>query len=125
MPSRGKSICRKIGCNTLIDSPGYCLEHAHANNAFTHQNNIKTIKTKRFYSSGSWTRASREHRIQEPLCQECLRRGVVKSAEMVHHEPPLEILMDKGLNPLDHKYLQSLCNNCHLGHLRAKKRSKF
>jgi len=121
MPRRAKSICRKMGCSVLIDAPGYCATHTHVNNAFVYQDRKKTAETKRFYSSGRWTKKSKQHRVIEPLCRECKKRGIIKPCEMVHHDPPLEILLSKGLNPLDDKYLASLCNDCHLGHLREKK----
>ncbi len=121
MPPRAKSICRKAKCNTLIDEPGFCSKHQKESSPFKALDNKKTAVTKKFYSSWKWTKASREQRAKEPLCETCLESGKVKKAEMVHHEPPLEILLSKMLNPLDPQYLHSLCNNCHLGELREKK----
>jgi len=121
MSRRAKSICRKVGCSKLIDAPGYCDQHLKSNNSFQYQNNNKTIESKKFYSSSAWTGKSKQHRADEPLCQECLKNNTITAAQMVHHNPDLTVLLKKGLNPLDDKYLESLCNNCHLGHLREKK----
>ena len=121
MPVRAKSICRKSGCNILIDKPGYCEDHKSLNNPFRKLDEKKTDETKKFYSSSAWTKTSLNHRKNEPLCQECKKKGIIKSGELVHHEPSLEELLKKGFNPLDHKYLETLCFNCHQGHLRAKR----
>ena len=121
MPSRAKSICRKNACNTLIDTPGFCDIHHDKSAAFKSLDNKKTPETKRFYSSWKWTKASRGHRIKYPLCERCKDKGIVQKAEMVHHEPPLEVLLLRGLNPHSEQYLHSLCNNCHLVELREKR----
>ena len=120
MPARARSICRKTGCHVLIATPGYCEDHAHLANPFRTLDARKTPESVRFYRSYKWTQASIRHRIKSPICKECERRGITKKGELVHHEPPLEKLIAEGLNPLDDKYLETLCHNCHQGHLRAK-----
>lgn len=122
MPKRAKSICRKIGCNELLDAPGYCEKHTKNNKPFWHQDVKKTTAAKRFYSSAPWTKKSSQHRKNQPLCQEHLQKGLIKGGEMVHHIIELKELLRRGLDPLDNKYLETLCNSCHLGHLRAKKK---
>ena len=120
MPPRARSICRASRCNALISAPGYCDEHKHLANPFRKLDSRKTPEAISFYRSYAWTMTSKRHRIAEPLCVECLRAGRTKKGELVHHEPPLEILQKEGLNPLDDRYLETLCHNCHQGHLRAK-----
>ncbi|NMC20276.1 MAG: HNH endonuclease, partial [Thermogutta sp.] len=45
-----------------------------------------------------------------PLCEECLKQGIVKEADLVHHiipvdkDPSLILVMDN---------LMSVCNHCH------------
>lgn len=121
MPKRAKTICPSVGCNNLVDTPGYCDKHKEETNPFRALDKKKTPEMKKFYSSGSWTKTSKNHRKKFPLCGRCLERGKTKSAEMVHHEPPLEELLRKGLNPHNEEYLNSLCDNCHLEDLREKK----
>ena len=121
MPRRPKTICRKNGCYSLINSPGYCDIHQDESSPFKSLDSKKTVETKKFYSSWKWTKTSRQHRIKYPLCEQCQTDGKTHAAEMVHHEPPLEVLLKKGLNPLSEKYLHSLCNSCHLGELRDKR----
>jgi len=81
----------------------------------------KTPEQRRFYSSAAWTEASRRHRRAEPLCRRCLAAGRVVAGELVHHNPPLDKLLLLGLNPLSDEYLETLCNRCHMGELRAKR----
>jgi hypothetical protein len=124
MARRAKTVCRKLGCNTLVETPGHCEDHQDKSvqeKGFEKQDYNKSMETKRFYSSYRWTKTSLRHRAKVPLCEECQESGIVQIAEMVHHEPPLEELLKRGLNAHDEQYLHSLCNNCHLGHLRDKK----
>lgn len=120
MGIRAKSICRYINCNKLINKPGYCDEHKKDNNNFSKLK--KDERSTIFYRSNKWREASIRHRVIEPLCRECKEKGIIKSGEMVHHDPDLIYLLDNNLNPCNDKYLITLCNNCHLGHLRNKKK---
>ena len=65
--------------------------------------------------------ASKRHRAKEPLCRQCKREGIISKGELVHHNPPLDELKARGLNPLDDKYLETLCFNCHQKELRRKR----
>lgn len=121
MPQRAKSMCKKPGCPALLDKPGYC--EAHINLASLRSlDKKKTPEQKSFYSSYAWTLASKQHRAREPLCRQCKSEGIVSKGELVHHNPPLDELKARGLNPLDDKYLETLCFNCHQKELRAKRR---
>lgn len=129
MPSRAKSICRRVGCNALIDRPGYCPAHTidpreKARENFRALDERKTDEQKAFYSSAAWTQASRRHRANDPLCSRCRERGIIQAGQLVHHNPPLDELIARGLNPLDDRYLETLCNRCHLEELRGKKCQK-
>ena len=44
-----------------------------------------------------------------PVCEECLRRGLVTEATVVDHIVPI----NEGGAPLDMSNLQSLCAKCH------------
>lgn len=62
-----------------------------------------------FYQSRKW-RALRTLKLQkDPLCEECMRKGMLVPAQMVDHIVPI----NKGGAPLDLNNLQSLCNHCH------------
>jgi hypothetical protein len=118
--------CKKYGCPALVRGYGYCGEHTHigqeiARKPFEQLETRKTPEQRAFYSSAAWTRASLQHRAKEPLCRRCHDNGIIKAVEMVHHNPPLEVLLAEGKSPLNDEYLESLCNNCHLGELRNKR----
>jgi len=113
MPKRPKTICRKVGCNVLIESPGHCADHVKESSSFKSYDENKDPARKKFYSESRWTKASIRQRRRQPLCEHCLEKGIVNEAEMVHHEPSLEILLSKGLDPVNPKYLFSLCDDCH------------
>ena len=54
------------------------------------------------------------------LCQECLRKGMINTAEEVHHIKPLEDFPELGLR-LDN--LESLCHACHEATKERKRKS--
>jgi len=123
---RLKSICKKTGCNNLIDSPGYCKEHKHIEKqnkreAWDAVKARQSPEQKAFYNSHLWHRASRRHRKKEPLCRRCKKNGNIIIGVLVHHNPPLEELQAKGLNPYLDNYLETLCFKCHNKELRRKK----
>jgi 5-methylcytosine-specific restriction protein A len=129
MPKRMLRICARPGCNALSENR-YCPIHAPAaeaehkarrREAFDRLTDKRTLEQHAFYQSEAWHEASRRHRRAEPLCRRCHSRGIIRQAEMVHHDPDLSQLMARGLNPLDDMYLVSLCNRCHLEDLRKKK----
>lgn len=62
-----------------------------------------------FYQSSAWRKLRAVKIERQPLCEECLRRGVTTSAQVVDHIVPI----NKGGNPLDPANLQSLCHLCH------------
>ena len=62
-----------------------------------------------FYQSSAWRKLRAVKLHQQPLCEECLRRGIMTPAQMVDHIRPI----NKGGAALDQKNLQSLCHACH------------
>lgn len=73
------------------------------------------------YSSKSWTRKSDNIKRRDGyLCQECLRRGKVTTADHVHHINPTET---HNALSWDNDNLVSLCLSCHNKmHHRADRR---
>jgi 5-methylcytosine-specific restriction protein A len=121
---RALKICRKPGCSALVKS-GYCPKHAHVieerkRESFEELDAKKTPEQRKFYSCSRWTEVSRIHRVNEPLCRRCKGRGIVKVAEVTHHNPPRDVLIARGLDPYDDQHLESLCFDCHQEDLRAK-----
>ena len=60
------------------------------------------------YHTYRWTRLSRAFREQHPLCEECRKQGVVRSAQVVDHIIPWPVCEDF----FDRANLQSLCADC-------------
>jgi len=125
---RLKSICKKTGCNTLIDSPGYCNTHKYIaeqnkRESWEVLDKKKPAEIRAFYNSHKWHEASRRHRITEPLCRRCRRAGKVTKGTLAHHNPPIGALLADGLNPFLDDYLETLCLKCHMKELRAKKKA--
>ena len=121
MARRAKTVCRTIGCRALVETPGNCDEHTKEESCNNSFDDNKNQVRRKFYSTSRWTKASIRKRKMQPLCEHCLEKGRTKEAEMVHHEPSLEILLSKGLNPVDPQYLHSLCDECHREEHRVKR----
>jgi 5-methylcytosine-specific restriction enzyme A len=68
-------------------------------------------EAKKFYNSTTW-RKCREYVLKRDnyLCQRCLRKGILRAADVVHHKEHLEDNPEKALNP---ENLESLCHACH------------
>lgn len=62
-----------------------------------------------FYQSAPWRRLRAVKLEQNPMCEECERKGQYTPAQMVDHIVPI----NKGGGALDLDNLQSLCNACH------------
>jgi 5-methylcytosine-specific restriction enzyme A len=125
MNSRGKFMCRKAGCINLVDKPGYCEKHSHLSNNFCTLQRDKPAYLKAFYSSSEWTQASLRHRSKFPLCKRCKDKGIIRQADHVHHHPSVKYLIANGLNPLDEKYLESICVACHTQEMRDHRQPKI
>jgi len=106
--------CKSLGCTELTRDPrGYCEEHMHLvqekHNEYQRYRTDK--KEQAFYRSSEWLKIrmlalNRDH----GLCQHCLKDGIIKVADMVHHK--IEVKNNWSLRlVLDN--LISLCNSCH------------
>ena len=70
---------------------------------------------KTFYSSRAWKDARRNYKQSVGgLCEECLKKGIISPAEIVHHKVPLtdENVSDISIS-LSWDNLQALCRPCH------------
>ena len=116
--------CRIPGCSYLVKrQERYCQKHTRIDEPSFRKrlDDKKTQEQKSFYSGAKWTETSKRHRINEPLCRQCKQRGVIVPGNLVHHEPDRETLIARGDSPYDDRFLVTLCNNCHLAELRAKR----
>lgn len=66
---------------------------------------------KQFYASSAWRRCRKAVLIRDHyLCQECLRRGIITQANIVHH---IEALKDAPEKAMDMDNLETICPACH------------
>lgn len=120
--------CKLPGCPNLVDS-GYCdihkafqPEYITNRKAFDKLDEKKSIESINFYNSRAWKKTSKNFRKLHPYCEQCEKNNIIVRAQLVHHKKRLqEIWKDKD-NPLSYKFLESLCNKCHLAELRMYKK---
>ena len=70
---------------------------------------------KAFYKSKAWQRTRRAYASSVGgLCEECLRRGLYRPGEIVHHRQALtpENILDPAVS-LSWSNLELLCRDCH------------
>ena len=69
----------------------------------------------RFYSSDAWKRCRREYaKSVGGLCEECLKRGIIRQGEQVHHKIALtRENVERPEVTLNWDNLQLLCVDCH------------
>jgi len=119
-------LCYYPSCTqTVAHGVVYCNKHKkHA-----------PVKEKRFYSltkyqehrklvygTTRWTKLSKIIRMENPLCEDCYKKGIRTKSELIHHVPDVTELIEKGLDPFDRKYLHAICNNCHMSELRKRRK---
>ena len=71
--------------------------------------NIRRPERHKIYRTSRWQKLRDYKRRRNPLCEECLRQGIMTPAELVDHIIPIE----DGGAIFDLENLQSLCRACH------------
>lgn len=66
----------------------------------------------KFYQWSGWKRTSENKKCKDPLCEMCLKKGILTPAEDVHHIISLDKVPTLE-NALDPNNLMSLCKSCH------------
>lgn len=73
---------------------------------------------KKIIHSRQWIALSRAYKAAHPLCEECLKKGIVDSpATEVHHIRPIGSGADFGemkALAFDEGNLEALCHDCHV-----------
>ena len=114
-------VCGSIGHNHLLSDAG------------THPNGCVPIlllmfrdEQLRFYNSEAWRKCRRGYtKYKRGLCENCLKKGILKPGEIVHHKEPLtpETIHDPT-KALAWDNLQLLCRDCHATAHKPGKRYK-
>ena len=71
------------------------------------------------YSTSIWKHRRREQLTKQPLCEQCLKRGQIKEARVVHHVNPHRGSWDLFCTSA----LESLCKFCHDQHTASVERA--
>lgn len=108
MPRKPKRPCRMNGCPNLAeDGELYC--HIHKGTEMQEYNHYRRDPKANKRYGRSWKRIRDRYISEHPLCEDCLSRGIYRSAEEVHHKLPLA---DGGTHEKNN--LVSLCRSCHM-----------
>ena len=119
-----KKKCLKINCNELIDYRNkFCSTHKELiNQSNKDYERFRTERDKtyiKFYQSREWKNTRKSVMIEDGLCQECLRQGYYKQADVVDHIIELKDDWDKRL---DKSNLRPLCHEHH--NIKTKEEQK-
>lgn len=117
MPKRPKRPCSKPGCKELVDK-GRCAAHQVAADVqrkaeVRRYDQERGTAAQRGYDA-RWTWYSRQYRKENPLCVDCLARGILTSVEHGGHVDHIKAVSgsDDPLfwEPSNHA---SRCHSCH------------
>lgn len=125
MPSKPRRPCAEIGCGKLTDKT-YCEDHQKLGEEIRRKSTQiynrygRDSEINSFYKSKEWKhmRALAFER-DNGLCQRCVKRGILKSANVVHHI--IEVKEDWNQRLLLSN-LESLCHSCHNAHHKTAPR---
>lgn len=82
----------------------------------------KSYKTKKnwiyknIYNTSRWKKLRMAYLSDNPLCEECKDKGIIKQAEHIHHKKEISSgKTEEEMKQLafDSNNLQSLCSDCH------------
>jgi 5-methylcytosine-specific restriction enzyme A len=71
---------------------------------------------KAIYNTTTWKNLRLEYLIARPLCEICIKKGIIESAIDVHHKTPISQgndIVEKRTLGFDWNNLQSVCKECH------------
>jgi 5-methylcytosine-specific restriction endonuclease McrA len=112
MPQKLRSACSVPGCPNAAYKAGRCEQHYREWQRGWDSRRAKTAE--RGYSS-VWRRLRQLKLRRQPLCEDCLAKGITTPAVLVHHARPINE-GGKVLPSLNE--LVSLCEKCHGGRHR-------
>ena len=113
-------VCAYPGCGKAVAySAHYCPEHQKKIDALRAQRYGKHATTENATArgyTGKWRRAAKEFLRANPLCAECLRRGITRAATDVDHIIPWNNLGQRDMRLFwDRSNWQALCHECQRG----------
>jgi 5-methylcytosine-specific restriction protein A len=107
MPNKPRTPCHYRNCANLCpNGEYYCDEHKDkARKEYEHYH--RGYKPSERYGY-TWRKIRQAYVQAHPLCEECLKKGILTPVQEVHHIVPLG---EGGTN--DFSNLMSLCKSCH------------
>lgn len=116
MPFKAPVVCRAYSCrNATTNKNGYCDDCADQAGRKRRQK-----KGDPFYWSTPWKKFRAWYIRRNPLCEECLKRGLTVPADVVDH---IIEIKDGGAR-LSEDNAKSLCNRCHARKTAEVKRQR-
>lgn len=109
MPDALPTPCSKAGCPKL-SSGRFCPPHEQEyNRQYNKTRRADPNKNDSFYSSKAWRKARAQQLKEQPLCEDCLEKGIVTPATIADHKVPRSM----GGADFDKDNLRSSCKPCH------------
>jgi len=108
MTQRPLKPCNAWGCAELVTAgQQYCEKHRKQKDREYERKRRSSVE--RGYDK-AWQKARAMKASQDPLCERCLKRGIVKPMNEVHHIIPIDVRPDLRLAMSN---LESICLDCH------------
>lgn len=110
--TQAMKFCSHAGCRNLIPlTERYCSKHKHeeSSRVYFHRKHSGG-KYEAFYHSTAWKKLSYQYKLANPMCEACLKRGVIRKVDIADHIVPIKEDWSKRL---DYANLQALCIVCH------------
>jgi len=109
MPNRPLKLCARPGCSELVIK-GYCQRHT-VKRVYT--DNRDSARDRGYKTN--WDKVRSIKVKQDPLCEECMKDGIIKPVEIVHHIIPVDLCKRYNREDLiyDLDNLKSDCRPCH------------
>jgi len=73
----------------------------------------RAVDMSAFYNSSKWRKFSKQFKIDNPICVECERNGLIVKSTRTDHIVRLRDGGGSDLNNLNPKDFQALCTKCH------------
>jgi 5-methylcytosine-specific restriction protein A len=88
---------------------------------FTQVNGWTKESQSGFYATAAWIKVRDRRRAENPICQECEKKGMIRPMYIIDHPIPIDERPDLAL---DYDNTQSLCKLCHIRKTNADKKRK-
>ncbi|WP_227002045.1 HNH endonuclease signature motif containing protein [Pediococcus damnosus] len=121
--TQAMKFCSHAGCRNLIPlTERYCSKHKHeeSSRVYFHRKHSGG-KYEAFYHSTAWKKLSYQYKLANPMCEACLKRGIIRQADIADHVVPIKQDWTKRL---DYSNLESLCQYCHNDKTESEQLSK-